>query len=202
LVVAGSTLDGEEAALLEAWPRLLAADPGLVLVIAPRHPERFSVAAALLEQSGGAWIRRSEWSSQVADGIKPVRAGAIVLLDTIGELASVYSLASVAFVGGSLVPAGGHNPLEPAQFRVPIVMGSSFENFRAITEDLLAHQAVRIAAQEDFAVTLIELLQNSDAASAMGERAKQVFDQQAGATERCVAALRELLALQAKERAQ
>ncbi len=202
LVVAGSTLDGEEAALLEAWPRLLASDPNLALVIAPRHPERFSAVAALLDQSGVSWIRRSEWSSRAAEEMMPMAAGEIVLLDTIGELASVYSLAAIAFVGGSLIPAGGHNPLEPAQFGVPIVMGPHYANFRAITEDLLAHQALRIAAQEDFAATLIELLQNSDAARAMGERARQVFDQQAGATERCVAALQELLVQRAAERTQ
>jgi 3-deoxy-D-manno-octulosonic-acid transferase len=75
--------------------------------------------------------------------------GQIVLLDTIGELASVYSLAAVAFVGGSLVPAGGHNPLEPAQFGVPIVMGPHYANFRAITEDLLAQNALRIAKKEE-----------------------------------------------------
>jgi 3-deoxy-D-manno-octulosonic-acid transferase len=84
---------------------------------------------------------------------KPLNPGQIVLLDTIGELASVYSLASVAFVGGSLVPAGGHNPLEPAQFGVPIVMGPHYANFRAITDDLLAHQALRIAAKEELAAT-------------------------------------------------
>ncbi len=116
-----------------------------------------------------------------------------MLLDTIGELASVYSLAAVAFVGGSLVPAGGHNPLEPAQFGVPIVMGPHYANFRAITEDLLAHQAVRIATKEELAGVLIELLRERSAAEAMGERARQVFNQQAGATERCVEALRELL---------
>ena len=71
-----------------------------------------------------------------------LKPGEIVLLDTIGELASVYSLAAVAFVGGSLVPAGGHNPLEPAQFGVPIVMGPHYANFRAITDDLRAHQAL------------------------------------------------------------
>jgi 3-deoxy-D-manno-octulosonic-acid transferase len=116
-----------------------------------------------------------------------------VLLDTIGELASVYSLAAVAFVGGSLIPAGGHNPLEPAQFAVPIVMGPHFVNFRAITEDLLAHQALRIASQEELASALIELLQNQAAAQAMGERARHVFHQQAGATARSVEALRELI---------
>jgi 3-deoxy-D-manno-octulosonic-acid transferase len=116
-----------------------------------------------------------------------------LLLDTIGELASVYSLAAVAFVGGSLVPAGGHNPLEPAQFGVPMVMGTHYANFRAITEDLRAHQAVRIAARDELAGVLIELLRERNAAAAMGERARQVFNQQAGATERCVDALREVL---------
>jgi 3-deoxy-D-manno-octulosonic-acid transferase len=197
LVVAGSTLDGEEAALLEAWPRLLEADPQLAMVLAPRHPERFAAVAALLDKSGVAWVRRSDWSAQLEGTIQPLKPGTIVLLDTIGELASVYSLASVAFVGGSLIPAGGHNPLEPAQFGVPIVMGPNYANFRAITEDLLAHQAVRIAAREELAVVLIELLQEPSVAQAMGSRARQVFSSQAGATSRCVEALKELLAAQA-----
>jgi 3-deoxy-D-manno-octulosonic-acid transferase len=193
LIVAGSTLEGEEAALLEAWPRLLEADPRLVLVLAPRHPERFSAVAALLDRSGVSWVKRSDWRAQPAVPNEPLQAGGIVLLDTIGELASVYSLASVAFVGGSLFPAGGHNPLEPAQFGVPIVMGPHFANFRVITEDLRARDAIRIAAKEDLAGALIELLRDRMAAEAMGERARQVFGQQAGATERCVEALRELL---------
>ncbi|MGA2672384.1 MAG: 3-deoxy-D-manno-octulosonic acid transferase [Terracidiphilus sp.] len=192
-VVAGSTLEGEEAALLEAWPRLLDADPELAMVLAPRHPERFGAVAALLLRSGIPWVRRSDWRSQAVGTLKPLDPGEIVLLDTIGELASVYSLAAVAFVGGSLIPAGGHNPLEPAQFGVPIVMGPHTVNFRAITEDLLAHRAVRIAAKEELAGVLIELLRDSEAARTMGERARQVFDQQAGATGRCVDAVKKLL---------
>jgi 3-deoxy-D-manno-octulosonic-acid transferase len=193
LIVAGSTLDGEEAALLQAWPQLLQADPQLVLILAPRHPERFAAVAALLEKSGFTWVKRSDWRSAPVDSLKPLNPGQIVLLDTIGELASIYSLASVAFVGGSLVPAGGHNPLEPAQIGVPIVMGPHFANFRAITEELLAHQALRIAAKEDLSATLIGLLQDPQTAKAMGARARQVFEQQAGATGRCMVALRSLL---------
>ena len=192
LVVAGSTLEGEEAALVEAWPRLLAADTQLSMVLAPRHPERFGDVAALLEKSGIPWARRSDWRTGTgAPG--PLSPGTIVLLDTIGELASIYSLAGVAFVGGSVAEAGGHNPLEPAQFGVPIVMGPHYANFRAITEDLLAHNALRIAGKEELAGTLIELLKDSAEADAMGARAKEVFDRQAGATARCVTALRELL---------
>lgn len=196
-VVAGSTLEGEEAALLEAWPRLLGADPNLVLVLAPRHPERFGVVAALLEKSSFHWTRRSTWAGGSSVASRSLRAGEIVLLDTIGELASVYSLAAVAFVGGSMVQAGGHNPLEPAQFGVPIVMGPNYANFRAITDDLLAHKAVRIVdKKEELATVLIELLTGSPDAEAMGTRARQVFAQQAGATDRCVEAIRELLAVE------
>jgi 3-deoxy-D-manno-octulosonic-acid transferase len=190
LIVAGSTLEGEEAALLDAWPQLLRADAKLVMILAPRHPERFAAVAALLERSGIGWVRRSEWN---ANPPNVLRLGTIVLLDTIGELASVYSLASVAFVGGSLVPAGGHNPLEPAQFGVPIVMGPHYANFTAITEALRAENGLRIATKEELASALIELLGDRDAAEAMGTRAREVFELQAGATERCVTAIRELL---------
>jgi 3-deoxy-D-manno-octulosonic-acid transferase len=193
LIVAGSTLEGEEAALLAAWPLVLEADPQLVMVLAPRHPERFEAVAALLERSGASWVKRSDWRAQSADSIRTLHAGQIVLLDTIGELASVYSLAAVAFVGGSLIPAGGHNPLEPAQFGVPIVMGPNYANFRAITDDLIAHVAIRITAKEELSGVLIDLLRNRKDAEAMGERARHVFEQQAGATNRCVDALKTLL---------
>jgi 3-deoxy-D-manno-octulosonic-acid transferase len=190
-LVAGSTLEGEEAALLEVWPKLLRVDPQLAMVLAPRHPERFRAVQAQLEKSGNRWVLRSQWATNPAKLLQP---GEILLLDTIGELASVYSLASVAFVGGSLVPAGGHNPLEPAQFGVPIVMGPHYANFVAITESLRAHDALRIAAKEELAETLAALLSDRPAAEAMGTRAREVFEQQAGATDRCVAALRALLA--------
>jgi len=195
LVVAGSTLEGEEAALLEAWPRLLAADPNLAMVLAVRHPERFAAVAALLDPSGFRWSRRSSWREKPEAALEPLQSGQIVLLDTIGELASIYSLAAVAFVGGSLIPSGGHNPLEPAQFAVPIVMGPHTFNFRAITDDLRAHDAVHIATTEELAPALIDLLQNRDEAAAMGERARKVFELQAGATGRCIEAVQALLSL-------
>jgi 3-deoxy-D-manno-octulosonic-acid transferase len=198
LIVAGSTLEGEEAALLEAWPHLLEADPKLAMVLAVRHPERFEEVSALLNSSGFTWVQRSDWwaselHTRKEISLKPLNPGEIVLLDTIGELASIYSLAAVAFVGGSLVPAGGHNPLEPAQFGVPIVMGPYYTNFRAITEDLLADHAVRIAAYEELAAVLVELIVDPAGSKAMGERARRIFIQQAGATARCVEALDELL---------
>lgn len=192
-VVAGSTLEGEEATLLKAWPNLLTSDPNLAMVLAPRHPERFAAVAGLLENTGVFWVRRSQWKGIPPETIQPLRPGQIVLLDTIGELASMYSLAAVAFVGGSVVPAGGHNPLEPAQFGVPIVMGPNYANFRAITEDLCAHDALRIATREELAGVLTELLIHPDKAQAMGQRAREVFERQAGATARSIEALRDLL---------
>lgn len=187
LVVAGSTLEGEEAALLAAWPALLAADPDLLLILAPRHPERFSAVASLLEQSSIAWKRRSQWQGEA------LASGSIFLLDSIGELASVYSLAAVAFVGGSLVPAGGHNLLEPAQFAVPIVSGPSHENFRAITEDLLDHDALRVATPETLAATIAEILCSPVLANQLGARALESFEQKTGATARSVEAIVDLL---------
>jgi 3-deoxy-D-manno-octulosonic-acid transferase len=193
-LVAGSTLDGEEAALLDLWPTLTQRLPNLVLILAPRHPEHFAAVAALLEKSKLAWCRRSSWIGRSIEEQRKIAAGQVILLDTIGELASVYSLAAVAFVGGSIVPAGGHNPLEPAQFAVPIVMGPHYANFRAITDDLRAHDAIRIAGKDELAAALLSLLTHPDEAAAMGQRAKQVFDNQSGATGRTVAVIRELLA--------
>ena len=194
--VAGSTLEGEESALLETWPRLIAADPNLVMVLAPRHPERFAAVAALVANAGVPWARRSEWKGKPVASLPPLQPGQIVLLDTIGELASVYSLATVAFVGGSLIPAGGHNPLEPAQFGVAIVIGPHYANFRAITEDLRQHDAIRIASREQLAGALTALLTGTSTAQMMGHRARQVFELQAGATQRSVNALREILEMQ------
>lgn len=191
-VMAGSTLEGEETALLEAWPRLLEAEPQLAMVLAPRHPERFNAVAGLLENSGLRWVRRSAWRAQETL-LQPLFSGQVVLLDTIGELASAYSLAAVAFVGGSLVPAGGHNPLEPAQFGVPIVTGPNYANFRAMVDELRAHNALQISTREELGGTLAELLRDGASAWAMGERAREVFAQQAGATARSVNALKELL---------
>jgi 3-deoxy-D-manno-octulosonic-acid transferase len=192
-VVAGSTLEGEEAAFLAVWSLLIKRVPGLVLVLAPRHPERFVAVGAMLDRSGISWVRRSSWTGSSPDARPPLAAGQIVLLDTIGELASLYSLAAAAFVGGSIVAAGGHNPLEPAQFGVPIVMGPHYANFRTIAEDLREHNALRIAAREDLGPTLLELLTSPDEAAAMGRRAREVFQAQAGATGRTLSALSDFL---------
>jgi 3-deoxy-D-manno-octulosonic-acid transferase len=121
------------------------------------------------------------------------KAGGVFLLDTIGDLASVYGLAAVAFVGGSLVAKGGHNPLEPAQFGVPVMMGASYENFREIVEVMRGSDAVRIVSTASLGAAMVEMLREDGAARAMGERGRGVFEGQAGATARTVEALVELL---------
>jgi len=192
IIVAGSTLDGEESMLLAAWPKILQAEPNAVLLLAPRHPERFDAVAKLLSASQVHWRRRSEWLCN-NEPVEKISAGSVLLLDSIGELAGCYGLATVAFVGGSLVPAGGHNPLEPAQFGVPVVMGRSLENFRAIAEEMLANDALLLVDESTLAETLTQLLQHPAGAAAIGARARDVFESKAGATVRCVQAILRLV---------
>jgi 3-deoxy-D-manno-octulosonic-acid transferase len=189
LIVAGSTLDGEEAALLDLWPKLTAKNPQLFLVLAPRHTDRFPAVEKLLNESGLSWTKRSHWM----DSPKLLPSGGILLLDSIGELASIYSLATIAFVGGSLVPLGGHNPLEPAQFGVPVVTGADYANFRAIVEELRRHNAICITEAKNLLTTFTKLLEDPAKARAIGTRAREVFEKQAGATGRTVSAIRTLL---------
>jgi 3-deoxy-D-manno-octulosonic-acid transferase len=187
VLVCGSTLEGEEELVLNAAPT------DVLMVLAPRHPERFDTVARLLERSGRKWVRRSQWM----DVPTMLASGTVFLLDSIGELASVYSLADVAFVGGSMVAAGGHNPLEPAQFRVPIVMGPHYENFRAIVEQLRRQDAIRIVQPDAMKNELAALLADEASACAMGTRAYTVFSSEAGATARAVDGIGAIIGAQA-----
>jgi 3-deoxy-D-manno-octulosonic-acid transferase len=194
LIVAGSTLAGEEEALLGAWPAIHRAVPDAALMIAPRHPDRFDDVLALHRRSGYPFLRCSQLLLHTEPIVTELgRGGTILLLDTIGDLASMYGIAAVAFVGGSLVPKGGHNPLEPAQFAVPVVMGPSFENFRDVVESMREADAIRIVAPEMLGETLIAMLRDRDDARALGERGRAAFEAQAGATKRAVEALTVLL---------
>jgi 3-deoxy-D-manno-octulosonic-acid transferase len=189
VLVCGSTLEGEEEILLDAFHQLLKTIPDCVMILAPRHPERFARVIQLMKNRKEMCVRRSNWMKRPVK-IKP---GTVILLDSIGELASVYALASVAFVGGSLVPAGGHNPLEPAQFAVPVVMGNHYANFRAIIDTLLQAEALKLATTETLVPMLENLLTDHEAANALGVRALEVFHHESGATGRAVTALLGLL---------
>ena len=186
VLVCGSTLDPEEGALLSTFRNILATHPKAVMILAPRHPERFDHVASLVEQLGFRMWRRSLWSGE------PV-AGGVLLLDSIGELAAMYSLATVAFVGGSLVPRGGHNILEPALHGVPIVTGIHYENFRDIVDFFLSRKAVRVVTLAELPLVLIELIEHVDQRTALGRNALAALESQRGATERTIRALAELI---------
>jgi 3-deoxy-D-manno-octulosonic-acid transferase len=193
LVVAGSTVEGkegeEECLLMQYWLAVLKEVPEVVIVVAPRHPERFTAAYSAMKEYGT--VRATELLAGTAG---PVASGGNILLDTIGDLAAVYELASVAFVGGSLVRRGGHNPLEAARFGVPVLMGPSYENFRDVVERMQAADGILIVQnREAFEPAMIDLLKNREKAAAIGERGRAVFDAQAGATARTVHALVTLL---------
>lgn len=189
VVVCGSTLEGEERMLLAMWPRVVGEDAATVMVLAPRHPERFDGVASLVEANGFVCVRASVFGQLPV----PIAAGSVFLLDTIGDLATVYSLGTVAFVGGSLVQKGGHNPLEAARFGVPVVMGKSYENFREIVDAMRARDAIRIVGDRMIGEALVAMLDESGEARAMGERGREVFEAQAGATARTMGTLMELL---------
>jgi 3-deoxy-D-manno-octulosonic-acid transferase len=187
VIVAGSTLEGEEAMLLEMFRQVASRYPGALLVLAPRHPERFAAVASLQPASGLRWQQRSEW-----DGTKPI-AGGVFLLDTIGELASLYEFADIAFVGGSLVPRGGHNVLEAAQFGVAILVGPSTQNFRDIIEVFRRADALRVVTPLSLTPTVLQLLENDNERETLGRRAADVLHSQQGATQKTVDALLGLL---------
>jgi 3-deoxy-D-manno-octulosonic-acid transferase len=192
VVVAGSLLDPEEEQLVTNWWELLTGAPDAILILAPRHPERFGAVARLVEGAGIVVRRASELVTlSNGEGLEPggarLASGTVILLDTIGDLAGVYGLADVAFVGGSLVKRGGHNPLEPAQFGVPVIMGNSFENFREIVQTM--RDAGGISIVQDVAGLKVELtryLADREAGLAMGERGRAVYEAKSGATARTV----------------
>jgi 3-deoxy-D-manno-octulosonic-acid transferase len=186
VLVCGSTVDGEEPLLLKAFENLLVQHPRAVMILAPRHPERFPAVAALLEQMSIRFCRRSVWHSE------PLTGG-VFLLDTIGELAALYALADIAFVGGSLVPRGGHNIIEPAQHGVAIVVGNHTENFRDIVSLFRSRDAVRIVGPAELPLVLLELLSNDAERIALGQRAAETMRSQIGATVRTAGELQELL---------
>ncbi|HWX91002.1 MAG TPA: 3-deoxy-D-manno-octulosonic acid transferase [Terriglobales bacterium] len=188
ILVCGSTVDEEEERmLLQAFQSILASYPHAVMILAPRHPERFSVVAALLESLGVRFWRRSLWTGEAI-------SGGVMLLDSIGELAAVYGLADIAFVGGSLVPKGGHNIIEPARHGVAIVVGNHTENFRDIIWLFQTNNAVRIVGPAELPLVLMELISNGPERVALGQRAAETLRSQAGATEKTCAALEKLLA--------
>jgi 3-deoxy-D-manno-octulosonic-acid transferase len=196
LILSASTHAPEERIILEALKQLIVqAAPAARLLIAPRHPERFAEVAALLEASGLSSARRSARQKETDNTAR------VILLDTIGELQSVYSLATIVFVGGSIAKTGGHNILEPAAVGACILTGAHTYNFREIVEEFVRAEAIiQLPAMPDSETTLeleklfTALLTDRDKRRLLGERAKQLVNQNRGATERTMESLKTLLA--------
>jgi 3-deoxy-D-manno-octulosonic-acid transferase len=205
IVVAGSVVATEEPLALIAFGVVQGEHPNALLVLAPRKPERFEAAAEFIQESRRKFIRRSQLA---LGGQAPGAAGrngtisrdvTVILLDSIGELASLYRLADGAFVGGSLVPSGGHNILEPAAFGKIPVFGPSMENFSEIASRFVAADAaIQVESPEDAGVAWIELLRNPERRHKMGENAKHLVESSRGATDRVFAEISKFLGVSAR----
>ena len=185
VLVAGSTHRGEEEILLDAFARLRRSHAGLTLILAPRHPQRFAEVAALLRQRQ---ITYHAWSTGTA---APARdTPQLILLDTIGELGRVYNLATIVFVGGSLVPVGGHNVLEPASLAKPVLCGPCMHNFVHITRELRQRDAlITVSDTEDLIRQAGRLLDDRVRRRQLGQRAAAVIAANRGALARTCALL-------------
>jgi len=189
LWVAGSTVGGEEELVLSAFHRVRERVPQARLLVAPRHPERFAAVPPLVEAAGFRCLRRS--------ALDPTawRDGEVLLLDSLGELAQVYALASVVFVGGSLVSSGGHNILEPAVAGKAVVVGPHMENFEEIADQFLSEGAlVQVASADELGREVSALLLDDGRRGALGERARELVGRNRGAVRRTTDALASLLA--------
>lgn len=195
LILAASTHAPEERIVIDAFKRVIAqAVPSARLMIAPRHPERFAEVASLVEASGLPWARRTAPTTPTDETAR------IVLLDTIGELQSVYSLATLVFVGGSIARTGGHNILEPAAVGACVLTGAHTYNFGEIVKAFVQAEAIlQLPAMPDTDMGLelekmfAAFLTDRDKRRLLGERAKQLVNQNRGATERTMELLKKLL---------
>jgi 3-deoxy-D-manno-octulosonic-acid transferase len=203
VLVAGSTLRGEEESVVHAFNRLRTAGPATVhgaasnalLVIAARHPERFAEVERLCRQEGLSTVRRTELPIDAEP-----RADAVIL-DTIGELAEVYQIATVVFVGGSLVRAGGHNILEPAVFGKPIVFGPHMENFAEIAEAFLANDAaVQVRSDRELEAAVVGLMGDPVRRARLGAAARALVDANRGAKDKTLAVIATLVPPEDRER--
>jgi 3-deoxy-D-manno-octulosonic-acid transferase len=181
VLLAGSTMTGEDEQVAEAFEAVGGGDRAL-LVVAPRHPERWDDVERLLARRGLAVLRRSRLEAQEGPEEKAGKQPDVVLLDSLGELAGLYALAAGAFIGGTLVPTGGHNPLEPARYGVPVAVGPSMENFRDMAAALDAAEAWRrVAGADGLAAVWRSWLDDPRAARETGRRALALIEKNRGA---------------------
>ncbi len=173
--IAASTHAGEEEQVLEAHRKILKAIPGALLILVPRHPERFDEVYELCSRSGFSTSRR---------GLGHLPKGEIYLVDTMGDLLMCYGAADVAFVAGSLMPIGGHNLLEPANFGLPILMGMHTFKIEKIFDTFLnAEAAFRVSGATDLANCVLDLFSDETKRIMVGNRARKLLDKHRGAAQ-------------------
>ncbi len=207
IILAGSTHEGEEELMVSAFTDLKKDFPDLNLILAPRHPDRFNRVEDMVRDKGLPYLRRSVLAhgspimvndekgdsagqEQSAKSFK--LSGYVIILDTIGELASVYRISDISVIGGSFVSCGGHNPLEPAFWGKPVICGPHMENFPFIQEFYIGSGAMKTDAKGLYEV-LRELLRSPEKRKIMGERARALYDEKAGAVERAAQILERYL---------
>jgi 3-deoxy-D-manno-octulosonic-acid transferase len=188
VIVAGSTMRGEEAAVLRAFARVKSSMPSALAVLAPRHPERFAEVERIARDAGFVTSRRSELP------IDAEPRADVVVLDSIGELAQVYQLATAVFVGGSLVDHGGHNILEPAVFGKPIVFGPHMQNFKEIADAFLSNgAAVQVPSDRELESVLLALVTDPVRRARLGAAARALVEANRGAKTKTLEVINELL---------
>jgi 3-deoxy-D-manno-octulosonic-acid transferase len=185
--VAASTHEGEEVELLLAHHQILTILPEALLVLVPRHPERFERVADLCERSGLTPVRRSSGEPVGADS-------ALFLGDSMGELPLFLAAADAVFVGGSLIKKGGQNPLEAATLGKPVLFGPHMFNFATISEMLLEQEAAAmVVSGEDLAEVMVRWLSDASERSRIGESGRNIVEQNRGAMERLLALVEQQL---------
>jgi 3-deoxy-D-manno-octulosonic-acid transferase len=188
VVVAGSTVRGEETAFLRAFARVKATTPGALAILAPRQPERFGEVERLSRDAGFVTARRSELP------IDTEPRADVVVLDTIGELAQVYQIATAVFVGGSLVDYGGHNILEPAVFGKPILFGPYMQNFKEIADTFVTNDAaVQVSSERALDDALIGLITDPVRRARLGAGARALVEANRGAKDKTLEVIEDLL---------
>jgi 3-deoxy-D-manno-octulosonic-acid transferase len=185
VITAGSTHRGEEAVIVEVFKRLREKFPDLLLILAPRHPERFGEVEGIVNAAGFDCQRRTNLNGEVRD---------VLLLDTIGELWSFYALCDIAFVGGSLVKVGGHNLLEPAAMKKPVIFSRYMFNFKEISEALIsAGGGIMVKDKAELYTQMDNLLSDQELSRRIGERAFKVIAANSGATKKTLDTISRLL---------
>jgi 3-deoxy-D-manno-octulosonic-acid transferase len=190
VIVAGSTMREEEQMVLQVFRRIKPSTANPLLVIAPRHPERFAEVTQLARDQAFVTARRSDLTIDAEPRVE------VVVLDTIGELAQVYQIATAVFVGGSLVDTGGHNILEPAVYGKPIVFGPHMYNFKEIAEAFIAQDAaVQVTGVRELEEVLLALLTDPVRRARLGAAARALVESNRGAKDKCLAIIAQLLPL-------